>query len=339
VAAIAAVFPAFAIFHDHRVIVVSLAAEVAVYAAISHLLARSPYRFGWEKTELRQALTFSMPLTLNGLCWAFIQQFDRFAVGAWFGVTELALYTVTVSLGVVPGSLLLVIFGNIGMSYLISGGEEADRINERYRILWDLYEILALAYFLFTLLFLDILVPLVYGAAYAVTPVMQASAALVGYSRLLRGGAPTAYLLAESRTRELALLNLSSIGGVLAMLVCVTAFQSVGSLFAGIEAGEIVSRWLFLKVLRRNTAGEHELKALMSALAAPLAIIVIFALRSGPAALSRATVLVGGVAAIGLYLGYRYNRSQGLALLRSAFTGSSALPGTTVEGRRSVAER
>ena len=119
-AAIAAVFLAVRILRDHRAIVVGFVAKSLVYVILSHLLSKTPYRLRSDRETLRAALSFGLPLTINGIALATISQFDRVIVGHWFGVRVLGTYAVILNVAVIPVSLILRIFGALGMSFLLS---------------------------------------------------------------------------------------------------------------------------------------------------------------------------------------------------------------------------
>ena len=112
-ASIAVLFPAINVLHDHRSDPRQpRQPRSVIYLVLSHALARTSYKMSHEKTVLREALTFGLPLTLNGIGLAIIYQLDRFMIGHWVGVVELAKYAVIQSLALVPTNLILGAFGN-----------------------------------------------------------------------------------------------------------------------------------------------------------------------------------------------------------------------------------
>lgn len=272
-AAIAVLFPAITILHDHRAIIVSFAAETIIYAILSQMLAHTPYRLGWDKPTLRQALAFGLPLTLNGVGLIIIYQLDRVLVGYWLGVTELARYAVILSLSVVPTNLILSVFGNIGFSYLLTGNAHSVR-SERYRLLFGFYSMLALLYAFFMALTLDILTPLVFGASFTVSPLAHVLFSVIAYLRLQRGGAPTTLLLASGRTRQLAFLNLSAGFGLLVASACLALWPRMESMLIGVATGEFIALALFFATSEEIMArGSEVLSDLVTELAAPVAIL------------------------------------------------------------------
>ena len=73
--------PAIYVFRDHRAIIVSLATEAAVSCVVSHLLARKAFRLRSDRATFYSAVSFGVPLTLNGLGLALLSQLDRILIG------------------------------------------------------------------------------------------------------------------------------------------------------------------------------------------------------------------------------------------------------------------
>jgi len=97
--------------------VVSVAVQSVVYVILSHVLARTPYQLSCDQPMLRQALSFGLPLTLNGVGLAIMSQLDRVLVGYWFGVKGLAVYAVIFSMSVVPTYLIVSVFSSPSLSF------------------------------------------------------------------------------------------------------------------------------------------------------------------------------------------------------------------------------
>jgi O-antigen/teichoic acid export membrane protein len=327
VAAIAILYPAIGILHDHRAIIVSLGTEALVYVIISHFLAGSSYRFGFDKHELREGLLFSLPLMLNGVGLALVQQLDRFMVGYWFGVTELALYAVLLSLSAMPGSFILGVFSNIGLSFLISDKNKSLDEQQRYEVISVLYYFVSVSYLLFIIVSLDILAPAIFGRSFMPSPFAQGCLAIIGYLRLVRGAAPTTLLLARSQTRQLALLNLSAIFGLLIAAAGVWMRPELESLLAGLALGEIISVYLFLSVTKKSLKSHNIVKDFLVMLFVPCLIIGAYAWLHKLTVLERGSLLIFGVVAIGAQLAYAILRDKAIQnLLVSATAARSKAP-------------
>ena len=241
VTAICALLIGVSVFRDHRAIVISFLIESAGYVIASHLLARSRYRLKASRELIGRALAFGIPLMLNGIALACMQQFDRALVGHWFGVDMLAKYSVLLSIGVVPISLVLRVFGTMSLSFILSNISKGFLKSDQYGSLVFLFAVLAVLYSLLVALTLDWATPLIFGRAFDVSLNIHLLLTAIVFLRLQRGGAPTNLLLAFGRTRELALLNLSAGAGLALALVFLWWSPRFEALLLGLAVGDLLS--------------------------------------------------------------------------------------------------
>ena len=213
----AGILAAFA-FRDHRAILASFLIEAVVYTIMSHLLANSRYGLSSRRAILQKAASYGFPLLLNGIGLAALSQLDRMLVGSWLGMQTLAAYAVILTLSTLPTSLILRVFGGIGVSTLLQKKEgEASVLAERYSLLTFFSSLIGAGYALTVALTLDWLTPLVFGLSYQVAHGAHVILVAIVYLRVLRGTAPTMFFLVTGKTGELAILNLiSGIGIVIA---------------------------------------------------------------------------------------------------------------------------
>ena len=199
---------ALSIFRDHRAIVAGFLAESVIYTITSHLFARSPYRLRSDQQMLRAALSFGVPLMLNGIGLAAMAGVDRALVGHWFGVALLASYAVILSLSVTPLSLALRVFGTLTMSYMLSAKKESDLIPaHNYNFIVFFFGILATLYALLVASTIDILTPLIFSHKYIVAPGVHVLITMIVFLRFQCAGAPTAWLLRPSAPGNWPLLT------------------------------------------------------------------------------------------------------------------------------------
>jgi len=309
-----AVIPAVYVFADHRAILASFVVGSGVYAVSSHVLARTPYRLRSDWAMFRAALLFGVPLTLNGLGLAIIAQLDRAMVGHWFGVDVLATYAVILSISVLPVSLIHRVFGTMGLSFLISKKTEALVRAEYYSALVFVFAILATAYTLFIVLTLDVLTPIVFGPAFSVEPGVHVMIAAIVFLRLQMGGAPTNLLLATGRTRQLALLNLSSGFGLVCAIGFVQLWGGFESLLFGLLIGDIIRFPLFYLISSRATTLGGPPILLDLAIAILVSTVIAGMLAWSPEFMwtTRAIIFTVGAIAIGMQLAYGFHRHSAL---------------------------
>ena len=202
-AAIGVVYPAVLVFHDNRAMIASLLVSGVVSTCASHLLARTPYRLSFrDRRILWQAVSYVLPLTVNGVALAAKFQFDRAAVGYWLGLTTLAAFAVILNLAAAPISVALGILANLGIPFLTQARAASGARDDAYPALVWVYGVLAAAYASFVAATLDKLVPFIFGPTYQVGPLTQLLISLIAWVRLSRG-APTLLLLVEVDTRRL----------------------------------------------------------------------------------------------------------------------------------------
>ncbi|MGA7383950.1 MAG: oligosaccharide flippase family protein, partial [Methylocella sp.] len=235
-----AALAAATILPDHRVIILAFLAEAAVYTAAAHILAHAPMRVIPDRETLLQLLAWGLPLMLNGAGLALIMQADRMVVGRFFGMDILGVYAVVLGLAVAPTSLLLQIANGLGMSMLARSRDTPKRHLETYLLLAWFYAFLAFGYAAFIGLTLDVLVPLVFGKAFAVGTDTVILISAIVFLRLLRG-APTVALLVSSATTSLTLANLMSVFGIAAAAALAQVHPVLTSVLAGVLFGDVLT--------------------------------------------------------------------------------------------------
>lgn len=224
-------------FRDHRAIVVSFITETAVYVVGSHMLARAPYR-AWPNTAvMRVASRFGLPLVLNGIGLAAIAQLDRMLVGYWLGVQALGHYAVIISLGLLPMAFFFRVVGPIASASLLACQDCRSR-NAQYAFLLFFTEMVSVLYAFFVALTLDWVTPLIFGQTFHVSRSGHLLLVSIAFLRLLRGGAPTSFLLVAGRTGELALLNLTSGIGLIFALGVIYNWPVIEAVLLGLLVGE-----------------------------------------------------------------------------------------------------
>lgn len=309
--AIAAVFVGVMIMHDHRAIIAGFLTESLTYVILSHLLAKMPYQLRSDRQTLGAALSFGLPLTVNGVGLATISQLDRVIVGHWFGVRVLGTYAVILNVAVIPVSLILRVFGTLGLSFLLSN-RDGSRINSKnYNLLVFVYSTLALLYSLWVVLTIDILTPFVFGAAYNVDPTVHALIAVMVFLRLQRGGAPTTALLKSGRTMELALLNLAAALGLLCAFAFVMLRPTFDSIIIGVVIGDFIVLVLFFfasSSARGAKNGSTTTDFAISLLALAL-MVGTFLWAPEITWQARGTVLLAGLFGIGMHLAFGLRRA------------------------------
>lgn len=311
--ALGAVFACAYYFRDHRAILASFLTEAVVYTVLSHGLARSAYRVRADGQMLRTVSHFSVPLMVNGIGLAALAQLDRVLVGSWLGVETLGRYVVIFSLGLYPIAFFFRVIGPLASASLIAQRDVSSR-DTQYSFLLFGSETMSVAYALFVALTLDWLVPLLFGQSFHVSRRTHLLVMLIGFFRLLRGGAPTSFLLVMRKTKALAVLNLISGLGIVCAFWLVHYWPSIGSVLFGLLAGEVIALILLFGIspARPRQLGVSWKLDLMMSLFSVAIITGTLAWSPEPTWQSRAIVFIMGSIGLAAQLAVGFRNHKGL---------------------------
>jgi lipopolysaccharide exporter len=249
--AVIAVIPAAFWFQDERAMLASLIVEAGLYVILSHLLVPRVRVGSVDPAIRRAALTFGLPLMANGVGLMAMAQFDRAVVANLFSLSTLATYSLALTLAIVPTSVLQRVATNISVPFLAGArsGPEAPRQAALIVVLACL--IGATVYATGVALFLEKLVPLLYGARYAISSTFCALAAAVVFLRIFRGSI-NLLLLVHRKTGWLTAGNI--LGGIGLLIGFLLAYWSrrVETVVLGTAMGDLLSLIALLALARRH---------------------------------------------------------------------------------------
>jgi O-antigen/teichoic acid export membrane protein len=297
--AVIAVIPAAAWFHDERAMLTSLMVEAVLYVVLSHLLLPTERVTSIDRTVRRAAFAFGLPLMINGVGLLVLSQLDRIIVANLFGLATLALYSLILNLAIAPASPLGHAITSLSLPLL--GRSQADATQSRQASLIVCLGLLVsgAAYAVGAGLFLDLLVPLIYGPHYVVPPAFRALVAVIAWLRIVRLG-PNLVLLAHSRTNRLTAGNIVAGGGLFIGFLLAIWSRRVEAVVLGLLLSDLFSLIVLLALTRQHLPivpllGHTSLLALPVALGAlgPLAV-------DGAAIATRGVMLLGAALVIGL---------------------------------------
>jgi PST family polysaccharide transporter len=257
--AVAALVPGFMLWHDHRLIVLSLFSESGTYVVLSHILVRDKPAGRVDRAMRRAALAYSLPLMANGICLMLIKQLDQIVVANFFGLAMLAVYSLGFNLAVTPTSPLQSIAQKIGLPTLGNARDYPDTYRRTSALLVLAMTLLAAAYALAAGLVLDYAVPALYGRQYSLTAGFATFAMLSAYLRLCRSG-PTMVLLQRGETASLAIGNMVGGIGALAGLIAGFVFRRLDGVMAGFALGDLASFVVYLFLVRRHVPLDRTLR-------------------------------------------------------------------------------
>jgi O-antigen/teichoic acid export membrane protein len=306
--ALLVLFPALALFNDERAMLVSLYVDGAVYVGVTWLiLPREKVSF-IDPALRREALAYGLPLIVNGAGLLVISQGDKLVVGNLFGLETLALYSLVVNLALMPLSPLGAILQNLSIAFLTGRRQNVAASTFGSFLVTGTFLIVSSGYAAGVALLLALLVPLIYGSQYAASSEIVVLVALLSFSRFCRQG-PTAILLVDGRTRQLAVANLVAGIGLVVGYNLGMIYDALPAVLTGIVVGDAAATlFIFYQVRRQLPTKATIAHAIFLML--PVVAACAFSLAYGGATLwMRGLVLLFATTLVGvdLVLGYRYH--------------------------------
>jgi O-antigen/teichoic acid export membrane protein len=307
-AVLAVVYPAALWFHDHRAVILILFVECIVYVVASHFLSRNRFSiFARDPRILREAITYGLPLTVNGIALALVSQLDRVLVGHYFGPETLALYAIILNLTVIPVSFISGILGSLGMSLLVRARHDIDARDRSLILIW-VFAVAGAGYAVFVGTTADILSPLIFGHIYALPPIIHILITVTVWMRINRS-APTTIMLTHGQTRQLMIANLVGAVGLIPAALLLPHFPELDTMLGCLLLGDFLALACFYWMLRQrltNLSAAISLNLSWSFVVAVGTAFLIPFLSSKTIldhgwALALGTILVGAQALYGFY--------------------------------------
>src|SRR5574337_30710 len=308
--------------HSHVALIAGLLAQMTSQVVASHWLAASPYRLKFRSPLFMEAFRFGYPLMFNGMGLAASAQGDRFIVAAMLGLPMLGVYAVATLAAYIPIALISRLTSTTLLAALYNAAHLGEAVyHARIRLAARLVPAVCAAYAVSMLTLLNILVPLVFGAQFRLSPEAVALLALGSFLRLARGDPFTSMLMQEGRTRRLAAANLASTSALGFELALVFAFGTLESVLLGRLLGELAGLCAILAVTFREF--RSALREWIESAAFGLAVACAAALLTFTTTVGErpATSVIAALVCVGLCA--LYAARTGLPLFRIAFPNSA----------------
>ncbi len=239
------------IIPSHVAFLISLYVQVIAQVTFDHIVAGEKYRCAFFTPNFGRAFRFGYPLMANGIGIATSSQGDRFLIGSMLGLPELAVYSVANLATYVPSALITRLSSTVTLAQLYNGAKHDDgRFDARLRLFARLVPLVAALFALGVVALLDIVMPLVFGAKFVLSPASTALLAVSIFFRQARGDPFSSLLLNEGRTKRLAIANLSSTSALLFVFVLLLIFHSFEAVMAGRLLGEVTATAVTLAITR-----------------------------------------------------------------------------------------
>lgn len=113
--ALLAVWPLYLIFGDYSVMLYSVLIQRSLSTAISHICAKRRFRLRLDRGVMLHGLNFGWPLIINNIFMFVIFQGDKLIVGHEFGVRELGILSMGVTLTLTP----ILVLGNSIQQFML----------------------------------------------------------------------------------------------------------------------------------------------------------------------------------------------------------------------------
>ncbi|MFC1888628.1 oligosaccharide flippase family protein [Thermodesulfobacteriota bacterium] len=246
-----AAWPVAVWLKDYRAVLLLLYAKWALTLAGSHLLAERRYRWGWHIDYVRQILKFGWPLLINGFLLFAASQADRFVIGRYYTLEELAEYGMAATLSLVPGFMIIHIIGAIMMPLLSRVQDSAKDFRKRYMLCMQTMSLLATLFATSLIVFGEALAHLVGGEKYAGAGVYIGWLATAAALRTIRAATTTA-ALAKGDSKNLMSANIFRVSGL--SFAIIAAFLGFDLYMIAVSAvmGEVLALTASVTLLSRR---------------------------------------------------------------------------------------
>lgn len=287
-------------FETRSFLAVGIGAVVAstISVVLSHVVARTPYRLGFDRLAIGRILIFGWPLLLSGMVIFLSTQGDRIVIGALAGMTDLAGYAAVATVTAGASTFFAHLCGGLFLPLMSEVRERPEAYEERSRTT-------AASVFLIVSLTLvplaSIGAPLVeflYGPDYRTDPLLPAFLSLLAASTVIRVWC-VVMTLSVGRTGDVLISNVLRASGLAGALIALSADMGLVEVAACMCAGDLFATLFFLWRIKRNVPGAQGAAVmLVFALTATSAMLIAVSLVLDPYADLVGTLLVSAVTCV-----------------------------------------
>ena len=198
--ALALTLPAIAMAHDYATVVWLSLAQAAATVVISHMLAKPPYRLGFDIAILERQISFGWPILVSALPLIAVYQGDRMIIGRTAGMEQLAAYTAAFMVTMVPGLIAAKVGHALMLPMFADLIRQGRRLRSRFTFMMEATTLAAAVYLALFLIAGDTLLPLCFGHNYTGLGKVSAWLAAMWAARMMQAVAGMA-LMASGSTR------------------------------------------------------------------------------------------------------------------------------------------
>lgn len=216
-----------------------------ISVACSHLLAREPYRLGFDKMATRAVLIFGWPLLLNGIVIFLATQGDRIVVGTLGGMSDLAGYAAVAAITGGVSVFLARLCGNLFLP-LISEARDNSALYRVRATTTGSACLLLLSLILIPLATIGApLVYLLFGPDYQTAPLLATFLSILAAATVLRSWC-VVISLSLGGTSDILAANLLRVCGLLGAFFALQSGYGVVGVAACMCGGDVAATLLAL---------------------------------------------------------------------------------------------
>ncbi len=229
-------------------------ATSVISVALSHILARTPYRLGFDNIAARAVFTFGWPLLLNGIVIFLATQGDRIVIGTMGGMLDLAGYAAVAALTGGASVFFARLCGNLFLPLLSEARDNSELYKERCRTTGAAC-LLLLSGVLFPLATLGApVVFLLFGAGFVTPPLLVTFLSILAAATVLRAWC-VVISLSRGGTSDILTANIFRVTGLIGAYFALSSGQGIVWVAACMCAGDVAATFLALfQVSRRAPA-------------------------------------------------------------------------------------
>lgn len=250
IASLLVIYPAWLVFRDFRVALVSIYVQQAGLLLASFVGAERPYALARDLDIMRRALAFGWPVMVNALLMYVVINGDRLIVGNQFGVVALGWFSAAITLTLMPMNFVAKTVQTALLPTLARHQDDVPVLQRQYDLSVSMAALITVGFTAALALLGPLLLQLTFGAKFAPAAPFLVLLGLGQGFRLIRA-APALVAMAKAETKNPLYTNLLRGAFILvAFAVAVASGDITAMLLVGI-AGEVASAVLAAWLVRR----------------------------------------------------------------------------------------
>ena len=236
---------------DARAMAFGIMAGQVVALIMAHGLAKQPYRFGWDRAIVKEALSYGVPLIPSSMATAANGLLDRFIVSGALGPAVLGLYTAALMMSVMPRVILSRLLNNLAIPAFINNGSSGPEAQNIFNA-WAIVSITGA--FLVAVAAVCLTRPvlfLIYGARFVPSPLLSAliAADFIPKFLICLAGTPALALGHTKALLRYTMLTLPSLG---IAAIAVTFTHRIEGFAGGMLAADCVAMTVIVYLAMRQ---------------------------------------------------------------------------------------